>query len=148
MKMKNASYTPLLLALAPWGCADLPPAFDAGSQDTQGTDDGECDPTVQPNWGETCTPYENSCPSNTSCQTVAELGNAKGICATECCGPGDNAHCPDVAPGLEKCVIEDTHYGKWYCAVICYDSTECTDGQTCQLANSIDRICYPPPTGG
>ncbi|HUT78974.1 MAG TPA: hypothetical protein VM285_14850 [Polyangia bacterium] len=147
--MRNASYTLMLLTLALGlcRCADEPPAFDAGIQSTD-TGNAECNPTVQQNWGETCEPYDNSCPANTSCQTIKELGSAQGICSTECCGPGDNDHCPNVAQGLEKCVIEDTHYGKWYCAVICYDNSECTAGQTCQLANSMDRICYPPQTGG
>jgi hypothetical protein len=147
--MMNGAATTLLLILAGFGwpgCAEPPPWFDAGTQ-PQDTNGDACNPTVQPNWGESCAPYENSCPANTSCQTIAELGNSQGICSTECCGPGDHDHCPDIAPGLEKCVVEDTYYGKWYCAVICYDSSECTGGQTCQLANTMDRICYPPQPG-
>jgi hypothetical protein len=135
---------PLILALATWGCADVPPAYDAGPLQPADTEDGECNPAVQQNWGQTCTQYDNTCPANTVCQTVKDLGSAQGLCATECCGPEDHDHCPDVAPGLEKCVIEDTYYGRWYCAVVCHDGSDCTGGQSCQYANSVDRICYPP----
>lgn len=132
------------------GCTGDPDFFqypDAGGTDPGGNDGGndECNPTVQNDWGETCEVFTNSCPPNTDCQTVDGLSSEFGICATECCGDDDLEHCPDVAPGLERCVIEDTYYQRWYCAVLCYNDADCNEGQTCQLANSADKICYPEP---
>jgi len=137
----------LLLAPATWGCDSPSPWLGADGGQPQETDNGVCNPTVQHDWGQTCVPYENTCPAHTICQTVVDLGNALGICSTECCGPDDHARCPDIAPGLEKCVIEDTYYNRWYCAVVCHDSSDCPDGQSCRLANNIDKICYPSQPG-
>ncbi len=145
--MKSVGF-PLVVLVSTFSlaaCSEVPPAFDGGVGSGTGGDDGGggCDPPVQPDWGDSCQPFLGDCPENTSCQTVEDLGNAMGICATECCGPQDHERCPDIAPGLEKCVIEDTYNGRWYCAVVCHDSDDCPYGQTCQLANEIDRICYP-----
>ena len=132
------------------GCTGDPDFYqypDAAGTDPGGNDGGgdECNPTVQPDWGESCQPFTNSCPSNTDCQTVDGLSSDWGICSTECCGEDDIASCPDVAPGTEACMIHDSYQNRWYCAVLCYSDAHCNEGQTCQLANSTDKICYPAP---
>ena len=133
------------------GCTGDPDFFqypDAASTDPgggDGDDDDECDPTVQDDWGESCDKTTATCPSDTKCQTVEGLSSTWGICSTECCGEDDIEHCPDVAPGTEACMIFDSYLNKWYCAVLCYSDAHCNEGQTCQLSNSTDKICYPEP---
>ena len=133
------------------GCTGDPDFFvypDGGSTDPGTPYDGgdeECEPTVQENWGESCDKTMATCPPNTKCQSVEGLSSTMGICSTECCGEDDIDNCPDVAPGTEACMIFDSYLNKWYCAVLCYSDAHCNDGQTCQLSNSTDKICYPEP---
>jgi hypothetical protein len=139
----------LLLAATLPGCGDEPtmPAWpDGGTGGTGGTDgNGECEPYVASDWGQTCTPLSSDCPPGTECRTVQGMGSNYGICSTECCGQDDLDHCPDVAPGLETCIVlhvDDT----WWCAVVCTTSDHCPDGenQTCQpTPEASQSICYP-----
>lgn len=140
----------LVLGMVLAGCGDepvLPPFGDGGTSGTGGTDDPDvCDPDVASDWGETCNSLSPSCPAGSECRTVQGMGSTFGICSTECCGQNDAdeaLHCPDVAPGLETCIIlhvDDT----WWCAVVCTNNSHCPEGQTCQPApEASTSLCYP-----
>jgi len=149
MKFGIALLVVLGLALA--ACGDVPGVFDAGTTSTgggtDGTDPDVCEPDVASDWGQTCSAFSPECPGGSECRTIQGMGSVNGICSTQCCGQNDAdeaLHCPDVAPGLETCIIlhvDDT----WWCAVVCTNASHCPDGQTCQPAPEASvSVCYPP----
>lgn len=150
--MRLALLIMLALGVAFAGCGaepNLPPFPDAGGTNGNGTDDPDvCEPYTASDWGQTCSSFSPECPGGSTCRTVEGMGSTYGICSTECCGQNDAdeaAHCPEVAPGLETCIIlhvDDT----WWCAVVCTNNSHCPEGQnqTCQPAPEASvSLCYP-----